>query len=984
MNQRMALALVLGSMAALPSCGGGSGGGSSSAGSAGSMDTVQISHGFGILVPHQTFRADSQGNPTPEVIAITKTNDLAENVSSLNPIFNPTSLPATAVLPDGSPGNHFLFAEFTQDLDVDSVLTSSPTGQSNAGLVGSIVVLAFDPGTGTSIPIQGRAFIGGRTYAGTPSGSPAALPFQQWVTTDSSGNVVAADVDGAFPGVGFPGTQSTTSFPGADKLVQDNVFVFIADDDGDLSQHDTFPSNRQITIRITQAVTDTKGTALARQALGSTTVGPDNLLPELASTPPPNSQVQIVPGAGQTGVDPTTPIRLTFTEPIQPHTLGQVANGSIPTTSSYVSVTFGPTQQATDVPFTVLPVSALDLSLWEITPGFAFPGQGPANLPCNTFNEVRIATSPNQLADLSGNSNQLIGTTSFFTGEGPGIVNAPVAPDVIYASRLGALPAVSVIDLNGFGQSTGNPTFDFVNGTLPAGNSNFPNNPNVFLQGSFLRPILQPGTCTVDGGSEGVFTLTKDSNLDDRVLRPPVVTQVGEIMTGWSLDVAFNNGQEATGCQAGGGNLCAISGNKLIQVSQNSINSLAPTLFANPNNLVVAQLPGGPNPISFAPHPNPPALTFPPLCQTPFVGGQEPTSIDHLLPSNGVMFAQNLLVPGDPFGDPNNGIPPSGLLTSLQNSFFQGPSVPGVPLSNCQQYQYRQQVGHFLYVADRARREIVVLNSNRFTVIDRIQVSDPTDMAMGPNLDFLAVSNQASDTVTFININPGTSTFHQVVKSTQVGRSPRGIAWDPANEDVLVCNEGDSTMSILSAFDFEVRKTVSNSLNQPFDVAITQRQLNHGWFRNVYFAWILNRNGSLSIFESGPDGVNGWGFDNVVGTVPFTFANPRKVTPNTLELFGGVWVAHGNPLDSNGVPDRRQRRRDHALLHRERQRRHPALEPADLQPGARPARPGLRRAQLDRHPVDRRALRRRVREHAEPGQHGERGHGRSRPASRCR
>ena len=57
----------------------------------------------------------------------------------------------------------------------------------------------------------------------------------------------------------------------------------------------------------------------------------------------------------------------------------------------------------------------------------------------------------------------------------------------------------------------------------------------------------------------------------------------------------------------------------------------------------------------------------------------------------------------------------------------------------------RQQVGHFLYIADRARREIIVFNSNRMTVIDRIQVPDPTSLAMGTNLDVLAADMHILD-----------------------------------------------------------------------------------------------------------------------------------------------------------------------------------------------------------------------------------------------
>jgi DNA-binding beta-propeller fold protein YncE len=207
-----------------------------------------------------------------------------------------------------------------------------------------------------------------------------------------------------------------------------------------------------------------------------------------------------------------------------------------------------------------------------------------------------------------------------------------------------------------------------------------------------------------------------------------------------------------------------------------------------------------------------------------------------------------------------------------------------------------------MYMLDRARREVVVLNSNRMTVIDRIPCPDPTDLAMGPDLDFIAVTNQNADSVTFIDIDPSSSSFHQVVKTTQVGRGPRGIAWDPGNEDIVVCNEEESSCSVISVFTFNVRKTVQSHLNLPFDVVITQRQVGYGFQRNVYFAWILNRNGDMTIFESGPNGVNGWGYDDTIGVAPFTFANPKKITINWDYLGGSVWIVHEGPLSSSGNP----------------------------------------------------------------------------------
>ena len=51
-----------------------------------------------------------------------------------------------------------------------------------------------------------------------------------------------------------------------------------------------------------------------------------------------------------------------------------------------------------------------------------------------------------------------------------------------------------------------------------------------------------------------------------------------------------------------------------------------------------------------------------------------------------------------------------------------------------------------------------------------------------------------------------------------MGDSPRGIAWEPGNEDILVCNEGDDSLAIVSAQTLEVRKTVTRTLDGPFQV----------------------------------------------------------------------------------------------------------------------------------------------------------------------
>ena len=897
-NNRLSVAVFAGLALGLAGCGGNSGDSPGSGGSATAMSLVTVSNGFGQILPHTTFRLDSNDEVTSEIIDLRTIDDLITHVRDFNPV-RPTPLyNAGAQLPNAQPGNHFVYATFTQDIGVDSVLDNTTGGQASQGLTGAITVVALDPMTGETTQVPGRAFIGGATYAGQPVGNPPTVPFETWVTLDDDGNPVAEDVGGETPGLGFPGTED--NFAGSAILTSPRTFVFVADSDNDLSTHETFPSNRQIRIRITTATLAANGNALEEPALGSSIVGTDSITPEILVAPPPLMSPQVSPGNGDQNVDPMTTVRVEFSEPIQPLSLGDLPTGDPPDLSAAVQLQFGPETSQTQVPFTVVPESVYDLSTYRLTPVFNFPGQGPPTVSlCDDFSRVDISINPGQFLDMAGNLNSQPASTFFTTGEGPGLVNTPVAPEAVYIGRQGAVPGVSVIDLNGYGQTTGNPEANLPGApVLVEGRSNFPNNPNVLLQGSIMRPALSPGTCTFNGGSSGVFRLTLDSSLNDLLLRPPLVLSVNDMMLGHALDSAFNNGPAPFGCQSGGqnvgGNICAFDGIKMITAIQTGPNTIGPPINNNPILLQSQEE----NLISWAPHPNPPPLIFPPPCVQPFLNGQEPTSEFSVRPVNqGGLGLTNQLVPGDPFGEPLVGIPPSGLLTSEQNAWWYGPTLPQPMPSACFPYMIRQQVGHFLYVIDRGRREVIVLNSNRMTVIDRIGLPDPTQLAMSPNLDTLAVTNQNSDLVTFIDIDPSSSTFNEIIVNTVVGDRPRGIAWEPGNEDILVCNEGENTVSILSAFSLQTRKIVSSQLSEPFEVAITPRQTNFGFFRNVYFAYILNRNGRVAFFESGPNEVNGWGFDDVIGIASAVFNSPQTLTPNHVDLRSGIWVAHSGPLD---------------------------------------------------------------------------------------
>ena len=145
---------------------------------------------------------------------------------------------------------------------------------------------------------------------------------------------------------------------------------------------------------------------------------------------------QITPGNDAVDVDPATSVRLSFTEPVQLDTVGSADNGETPGFSSSVTVRFGVGGQSeTEVLYTVRPVSIFDFTQIELIPAFPFPGQGSELIPCDTFARVEIGIVQDQIEDLSGNLNTNSLSTFFETGVGSPIVNAPVAPDVVYVGR---------------------------------------------------------------------------------------------------------------------------------------------------------------------------------------------------------------------------------------------------------------------------------------------------------------------------------------------------------------------------------------------------------------------------------------------------------------------------------------------------------------------------------------------------------------------
>ncbi|GAB4160891.1 MAG: hypothetical protein Fur0037_27700 [Planctomycetota bacterium] len=798
----------------------------------GIFQVTTISTGQGTIYPYRIRQVDSFGNPTNTVLNVESMDTLKANVNGNNGVLPVAVLPTTATLPDGNAGNHLIHFRFSHRLDVDSILSPLLANQNNSGLSGNLNVLAYDPVTETSTTLQGRGFVNGYTYYN------AGGALQLVKAVEASGDSIRV-VDTRASG--FP------AYPGANELVDPRSFVFVADTDGDLSTFETFPTGILIRIVVTNAVRDNEGHILEQEVCTATTVGPDTDPPQVLgySTALP----QITPGNGMTGVDPTTTLLVRFNKPVQPGEVGSFfdpQNFTPPLGGLTITVTAA--AQTFSVIYHADPLSYGDLCNYRITPAYNLPGQATVSVTV-------------QNTTIHSLTNQLIGTavsTSFATSDGPGIVNAPVAPEAIYLGIGGAEPGVSVIDLNGFGQGTGDLT-----------STRFPLNPNIGSPG--VNPPLAPGTTNLDAGSGGVLTLVKDSNLETRLLRDPIVGEIGDIHIGGPLDLVFNN--------------------ENINVNATRANQVNPATGQRVSGNTITQ----------PPFPNPPRLVFPPPNPNRAIFGEEPTVTSSAGPTGNIITASppcansplNLLVQGNPFANQQGQL---GIYGNLLMGTFVGPQPP--PLSPPPPPPYcpftsRQQVGHFLYVLDRDNRQVLVLNSNRFTILDTIRLSDPVSMAMSPNMARLAVTNFASSSVSFIDIDPTSPGFNTVVAETRVERGPTGIAWQPDGEDILVVATEANFMSIISAQDYSVRRSVSGFLNAPIEVVATPRFTTTGFLQGVYFAYILNANGTIAVYESGPDGVNGIGFNDVIGTVPnVAFPRARSMAYDYSSANGAILVGH--------------------------------------------------------------------------------------------
>jgi YVTN family beta-propeller protein len=211
---------------------------------------------------------------------------------------------------------------------------------------------------------------------------------------------------------------------------------------------------------------------------------------------------------------------------------------------------------------------------------------------------------------------------------------------------------------------------------------------------------------------------------------------------------------------------------------------------------------------------------------------------------------------------------------------------------------------------DKANNVVRVMNSNTMEVITTLTgFSAPDSAEVSSDLTKLYVTNSGSGFLSVFDADPMSADFLSHVSDVPVGILPKGICVQPDNEDVLVCNFGSSSISIIDVASNTVRKTVSALVSKPWDLVAGPRQTTFGFGTGVYHAYIANFGGdNVLVFESGPDGFGGIGFDDILDPIPEIGSggtqylpiedprgicwDPHFVDPNFLN--GGCFVGHSS------------------------------------------------------------------------------------------
>jgi YVTN family beta-propeller protein len=665
--------------------------------------------------------------------------------------------------------------------------------------------------------------------------------------------------------------------------------------------------------------------------------------------PPFNGNTQVVPSLYTTTVQ--------LPQPCQGSTPPPPLATNISVIVQYIDQD-GKSQSQAVIPIRIEPLHQNNLATYVINPLIDLPGSTPEELETDNPLTMRVEISiyPSGTNSASGDPDDAgfqnpinlapsgyFGET--FTGGGtviqrtftvePGgrYVNAPVSPNALYYSM--GPKGIGVVDLDGNGFTTNHPEFSRPalvtsmrfyqkngNAGLGMGNSyayGAKANPGSYVGLGAQTPV--PGINEGSGnknnpGIDGFETVVRDSNGSAQLFPDPLNTEdffkvnITDIELGDFLDTVY------------------FDHNNRWAKNSFHVSFASAGLFVGKykNNI-----------IDTPPTPNPPPLTLP-------VGMR---AVDVILDDTGMIEEGVLVIMGKEVfafpiqSDPNfqlqsaplpldtsfvhlmpaqaagtktdQPFPPNPFLffqSFLMDYVNTGPLAESSTIGTGYFYGSRQQIGNFLFAADKSNNQVKVLNSNSMDVITSLSgFSAPDSLAVSPDLQTLYVTNSGSGFLSVFNVDPRTDGFLSHIADVPVGNQPRGLCVQPDYEDIMVCNWGDSSISIVNAADNTVRKTVSSLVKKPWDAVAGPRQASFGFNTQVYHAYISNHGGNnVLIFESGPSGLGGVGYDDILDPVPSTGFGGEKFLPIEKPrglcwdphfvagnvLSGGVFVAHSS------------------------------------------------------------------------------------------
>lgn len=594
------------------------------------------------------------------------------------------------------------------------------------------------------------------------------------------------------------------------------------------------------------------------------------------------------------------------------------------------------------VPYNVRPLNPNNLAEYVINPLIDVPAKidltvrslaSSANTTA-TASGTNVNTGVTSLYNLAFDDTTPNNARSFHFNEGRAFVNAPVSPSALYFASV-AGTGLGVVNLDGLGYETNDPatsrilfmtnvtqmcacpfgipgptgfgcnpnTFGDPNGVSTIG---LAGNPTGHLGGPTPIPGVNEGstgsTANVGiGGStnplsiypEGFETVVKDSEGNARLLRTPIVGSVGDMTIGDFLDKIYYDTKSVQ---------------SYTTAAHQSLETIASLGGAFP-------LSG--NSIADPPVPNPPPLRLPVgLPPVDIVYSQQKLFKPAFVMEGDEVWSQFVGCPGaTPFTDGTARIALRVNKTNpLQNDLFypfaqNGPSWQ--THSSFNSYGSRQQIGNFLYVSDRDQGVVHVVNSNNFSIVGKIETPDPEGLGLSPDMKRLYVTNYGDDSMSVIDTDPLSPSFHKELTRVNVEGGPIAVAAQPEHEDVFICNYFGNSVSVFDPTTTTIRKTLISTVNKPFDVVSDPRHYLTGFTNAIYFAYIgCQGTGQVVIYESGPTDL---GLDDIRWAITSTTTSTIKFPqmrgmihdmgtfPGSFgTLPGGFYIAHRDP--DTGLP----------------------------------------------------------------------------------